>query len=96
MASYTELKREALKLRRKSIKMNIPSQYLAMADARIDKAIFSRTRPDKPMQTAREKQLGYKRAINEILVAIDVLRAHTTRMYEYERGTRYKLLAQEI
>ena len=94
MASYTELKREALKLRKKAIKMDIPSQYLAMADSKIDKAIFSRQSSVKERRP-EFKRLCYRRAVSEMVTASDILMAHTTRMYEYrnEKGNRYKHLA---
>jgi hypothetical protein len=96
MASYTELKRMALRLRREAIKKEIPSQYLAFADAKIDKAIFSRTRPDKEALTSFEKKRGYDRAKTELSIAIDILNAHIKKLYEYEREVRYKFLANEL
>lgn len=95
MASYTELKREALKLRKRAQKLDIPGQYLAMADAKIDKAIFSRTVMGSKEKPSIKKRIAYKRATEELITAIDVLRAHTTKLYERNRGN-LKFIYKEI
>jgi hypothetical protein len=96
MASYTELKRMALRLRREAIKKEIPTQYLAMADAKIDMAIFSRTDPSGKAKTPELRRNRYNRAVGELCIAIEVLRAHTVKLYEYKREVRYKFLANEL
>lgn len=90
--SYSHLKKEAFKLRRAAVSGGIQSDYLALADSYIDRAMFFRS--DTCRRPSREK---YERAVGLMLVAVDVLESYVKKSQLIRSNTgAYKWVRAEL